>query len=196
MENPNPFHYPDWLSSTLASDAAEGIGVMAGWICSLKPGSRVVGPALVVVTSEDDNLVIRWLINEAHHSPGYVLVVGGQEGSHAAMIGNILTVGIQNLGITGFITDGLVRDSTEIRQQYLQVWCRGVTPRASAKRDKGVIGGSVMIGGVLVRDDDLIIGDDDGLVVWPKEKINELLRKAKEKLDYDQNLLLQITGMK
>ncbi len=196
MEKPATSQYPEWLNSTLASDAAEGNGVMAGWIHSLKPGSRVVGPAIVAVTSQDDNLVIRRLINEAPHSPGHILVVGGQERARSAMIGNILTVGIQNLGIIGFVTDGLVRDSNEIRQLDLQVWCRGVTPIASAKRDQGVIGGSVTVGGVVVRDDDLIIGDDDGVVVWPKETIEGLLRKANEKLDYDNNQLLRITGMK
>ncbi len=172
IEKLTAFQYPDWLNSTLASDPAEDNGVMAGCIRSLKPGSRVVGKAIVVIAYQDDNLVIRRLIDEAHNSPGYVLVVDGQGGSHSAMIGNILTVGIQNLGITGFITDGLVRDSHEIRHLDLQVWCRGVTPTASAKCDQGQIGGSVTIGGVLVRDDDLIIDDDDGIVVWPHFNIH------------------------
>ncbi len=196
MESPDGKHYPEWLNSTLASDAADGKGVMAGWIHSLKTSSRVVGPATVAVADQDDNLVIRRIIDEAHFAPGCILVVGGQERSRSAMIGNILTVGILNLGIIGFITDGLVRDSNEIRQLDLQVWCRGVTPRASAKRDQGVIGGSVVIGGVPVRENDLIIADDDGVVVWPQETIAELLQKAKEKLDYDRNLLLQMSGKK
>jgi 4-hydroxy-4-methyl-2-oxoglutarate aldolase len=38
--------FPDWLASTLASDATEGRGVFPHWIGSLKPDVRAVGPAL------------------------------------------------------------------------------------------------------------------------------------------------------
>ena len=184
--------YPDWLNSTLASDATEGRGVLAGWIHALNLGSHVVGPAFIAVGSHDDNQVLRRMTAEALPPASYVLVVGGQSTSRTATIGNLLALEIQNLGVVGLITDGLVRDSNEIRQQKLPVWCRGVTPIASAKRDPGVIGGTVIIGGVLVREGDWVIGDDDGIVIWPKGNIEELLKKAKEKLDIDTDRLARL----
>src|SRR3954451_19088907 len=70
--------YPDWLSATLASDATEGRGVLANWIRALREGARLVGPAFVVLASEDDNQAGRVAMGGAFPQ-GCVLVVGGAE---------------------------------------------------------------------------------------------------------------------
>jgi hypothetical protein len=48
--------FPDWLVSALASDASEGKGVLPTWIGSLKPEAHAIGPAFVVLLSQEDNL--------------------------------------------------------------------------------------------------------------------------------------------
>ena len=101
---------------------------------------------------------------------------------------------LQNLGFQGVITNGLVRDSQEIRRLALPVWCRGVTPIASAKLNSGVIGEPIIIGEALINQDDLIIADDDGIVVWPKDAIEQLLLKAQKKFDSDNVRLEQLTA--
>jgi regulator of RNase E activity RraA len=100
---------------------------------------------------------------------------------------------MQNTGIVALITDGLVRDAGEIRQlQQFSVWCRGVTPAASNKQGPVVVGGSISIGGVVVRDGDLVIADDDGVVIWPKEQIDALLGKADVKRQQDNARLTRL----
>ncbi|HEX6484087.1 MAG TPA: RraA family protein [Ktedonobacteraceae bacterium] len=177
--------FPDWLASTLASDATERRGVLPPWIGSLKPDVRAVGPAFVALMSQDDNLSVREAI-QTPHSPGFVLVVAGVSNSRTATIGGLMALEMQNAGIVALVTDGLVRDAREIRQmQQFSVWCRGVTPAASHKQGPVVIGGSVSIGGILIRDGDLVIADDDGVVIWPKEQIDVLLGKAEAKWQQD-----------
>jgi regulator of RNase E activity RraA len=100
---------------------------------------------------------------------------------------------MQNAGILALVTDGLVRDSGEIRQlQQFSVWCRGVTPAASHKQGSVVVGGSISLGGVVVRDGDLVIADEDGIVIWPKEHIDTLLGKADNKRQQDNAQLAQL----
>ena len=177
--------FPDWLASTLASDAAEGLGVLPSWIVSLKPDARAVGPAFVALMSQDDNLSVRRAI-QIPHSPGLVLVVGGGSTSRTATIGGLMALEMQNAGIVALVTDGLVRDAREIRQlQQFNVWCRGATPAASNKQGPVAVGGSISIGGVVVRDGDLVIADDDGVVIWPKGQIDALLGKADVKRQQD-----------
>lgn len=176
--------FPEWLTATLASDATEGEGVLPNFILPLRPNSRVVGPANVALTSQDDNLVMRNVM-AASPRPGSVLVVAGGSTSRAAIIGGLLTLEMQNAGIAGFVTDGLVRDSQEIRQSGFGVWCRGVTPIASQKKGPARVGGSVSLGGVVVRDGDVVIADDDGVVIWPQERVDELLIRAEAKLQLD-----------
>lgn len=177
--------FPDWLASTLASDANEGQGVLPSWIGSLKTEARAVGPAFVVLMSRDDNLSVREAIH-ASLPPGSVLVVSGGSTSRTATIGGLMALESQQAGIVALVTDGLVRDTREIRLlQHFNVWCRGVTPAASNKQGPVVFGGSISIGGVVVRHGDLVIADDDGVVIWPKEHTDALLDKADAKRQQD-----------
>ena len=184
--------FPAWLASTLASDATQGRGVLPPWIGSLKPDARAVGPAFVALTSQDDNLSVREAI-KASPPPGSVLVVAGGSTSRTATIGGLMALEMQHAGIVALVTDGLVRDAGEIRQmQQFSVWCRGVTPAASHKNGPAVVGGTVSLGGTIIQDGDLIIADEDGVVIWPKELIDNLLIRAQAKLQQDNARLGQL----
>ena len=187
--------FPDWLTATLASDATNGRGVLPYWIKALQLGSHLIGRAYVILACEDDNQALR----EAMASPfpeGCVLVVGGQSTSRTAVMGDLMAMELQQAGVAGLITDGLVRDSREIRQLRFPVWCRGTTPAASNKHDPGVIGGAVTLGGAIVRDGDLVIADDDGVVIWPGDDYDVLIAKAQVRLDSDNARLARIRAVR
>ncbi len=184
--------FPTWLASTLASDATEGRGALPMWIHSLASEARVVGPAFVALMSQDDNLSVREAL-QAPQASGCVLVVAGGSTSRTATIGGLMALEMQNAGILGLVTDGLVRDSSELRQMdQFHVWCRGVTPIASQKQGPVQIGGSVSLGGTLIRDGDLVIADEDGVVIWPQEQIDALLVKAEAKWQQDNARLARL----
>lgn len=184
-------HYPDWLSATLASDATEGRGVLPTWVKTLERGYRVVGPAFVILACEDDNQAIRIAMSTPFPA-GCILVVGGQSTSRTATVGGIMSLELQQGSVAGLVTDGLVRDSQEIRQMGFPVWCRGTTPIASGKHNPGAIGGAISIGGALVRDGDLVIADDDGVVIWPQEDFQQLLARAQARCDADNVRMARI----
>jgi len=185
--------FPAWLAATLASDATAGQGVLPNTILPLRPASHIVGPAHVVLMSQDDNLSVRKVL-EALPAPGAVLVVAGGSTSRTATIGGLMALEMQKAGIAGLVTDGLVRDSREIRESGFAVWCRGVTPIASNKNGPALVGGSVSIGGTVIRDGDLVIADDDGVVIWPQEHIAALLTRAETKLQQDNTRLARLQG--
>src|SRR2546421_8187445 len=167
--------FPAWLTSTLASDATEGRGVLPPWIGSLKPDARAVGPAFVALMSQDDNLSVREAI-KASPLPGSVLVVAGGSTSRTATIGGLMALEMQHAGIVALVTDGLVRDAGEIRQmQQFSVWCRGVTPTASHKNGPAVVGGTVSLGGAIIQGRDLIIADEERGGILPEGHIDPLL---------------------
>jgi regulator of RNase E activity RraA len=61
---------------------------------ALRSGSRVIGPAHVVLMSRDDNLAVREAL--AHPSaPGAVLVAAGGSASRTATIGGMLARSIR-----------------------------------------------------------------------------------------------------
>jgi 4-hydroxy-4-methyl-2-oxoglutarate aldolase len=186
---------PDWLASTLASDATEGRGVLPLWVGPLKPNARVVGPAFVVFMSQDDNLSVREAMKDPQ-APGSVLVVAGGSTSRTATIGGLMALEMQQVGILALVTDGLVRDARDIRQmQHFSVWCRGVTPIASHKNGPALVGGTISLGGNIIRDGDLVIADEDGVVIWPKEHIDDLLARARAKFQQDNNRLERLRAV-
>jgi regulator of RNase E activity RraA len=188
--------FPDWLASTLASDATEGQGVLPSWIGALKPDSRIVGRAFVALMSQDDNLSVREAMKVAH-TPGTVLVVAGGSASRTATIGDLMALEMQQAGIVALVTDGLVRDVRELRQmQHFSVWCRGVTPIAPQKKGPAIVGGSISIAGIVIRDGDLVIADDDGVVIWPQDQIDALLIKAEAKWQQDNARLVRLQQKK
>jgi len=183
--------FPEWLSATLASDAVAGQGVLSSSIRALFSDVRAIGPAFVALTSQDDNQCIREVLNAAP-PPGSVLVIAGGSTSRTATIGGLLALELQQAGIVALVTDGLVRDVQEIRQARFGVWCRGVTPIASRKNGPSRIGGTVSLAGTIIRDGDLIIADEDGVVIWPQEHFDELLVKARAKLEQDNDRLAKL----
>lgn len=182
--------FPAWLVATLASDAA-GQGVLPNSILPLRSGAHVVGPAFVALMSRDDNLAVRQAI-AAGATPGTVLVVAGGSESRTATVGGLMALELQQAGFVALVTDGLVRDSQEIRASGLAVWCRGVTPTASQKAGPAQIGGVVAIGGVVIHDGDWVIADDDGVVIWPQADIPDLLQRAEARLQQDTARLARL----
>jgi 4-hydroxy-4-methyl-2-oxoglutarate aldolase len=184
---------PDWLSSTLASDASTGAGAMPPWIHALSAGVSLTGPALVVTVSRDDNAAMREVPGGVS-APGTILVVAGGSESRTAILGDLLARELLAAGVVGVVTDGLIRDSRAVAELGLAVWARGVTPVASSKAAPGQVGGLIAIAGVVVRDGDLVVADDDGVVVWPGAAVEDLLARAAAKRDSDDERLARLTG--
>lgn len=187
--------YPEWLTSTLASDASEGHGVLPHWIRPLRPESRAVGPAFVALINQDDNLSVREAM-AAPPPPAAVLVVAGGSTSRTAMMGGLMALEMQNAGIAAVVTDGLIRDAGEIRQLRFDVWCRGATPAAPHKNGPAQVGGSVSIGGTIIRDGDIVIADEDGVVIWPRENVDALLARAEARFQQDNARLARLQERK
>lgn len=184
---------PEWLSSTLASDATKGEGALPSWIRALSPDATVVGPALVVEVATNDNQPMRD-VPGAVTTPATVLVVTGASSSRTAILGDLVARELLTAGIVGVVTDGLIRDSREVAALGLAVWARGTTPVASAKNGPGRVGGSVQLGGVTVSDGDLVVADADGVMVWPGASVDDLLAAADAKRITDDERLAKLTA--
>jgi regulator of RNase E activity RraA len=179
---------PEWLSSTLASDATGGTGALAPWLRALAPAARVAGPALVVAVTRDDNSPMRD-VPGAVPGPGTVLVVAGAAESRTAVLGDLVARELLAAGVVAVVTDGVVRDAEAVAELGLPVWGRGTTSVASRKDGTGFVGGRVPIAGVVVADGDLVVADSDGVVVWPAPDVEALLGKAADKRAADDERL-------
>lgn len=148
----------------------------------------MAAPASTVRITLDDNLDVRRALGSGPVR-GTVLVIAGGSQSRAACLGGVLARDIRDAGVAAVVTDAPVRDSAEIVELGLPVWSRGVTPIAPGKLGGGDVAVEVEIAGVKVRPGDWVIADDDGVVVWPRERLEELQRRAAEIDRREQQLI-------
>ena len=113
--------------------------------------------------------------------PGDVIVVDGGGSVNNALIGEIMVRIAMKRGIEGFVIDGAVRDSTEIRDLNYPVYAKGITHRGPYKDGPGEINVPVQIGGVVVFPGDIVVGDMDGIAVVPSDQAVSLVEKIQTK---------------
>lgn len=79
--------------------------------------------------------------------------------------------------LAGFVTEGGVRDSEELCQLGLPVFASNVCIQGTSKRVDGAgsLGSSVVLGNLVVRTGDLLVGDADGVVVIAKEDVDRIV---------------------
>lgn len=112
--------------------------------------------------------------------PGDVLVAatGGYTG--CAITGDLVLGMARNCGAVGFVTDGCVRDLPGIRAVGLPCFCVGATPNSPARSGPGTVGFPITVAGHPVASGDLIVADQDGVVVIPRERLDEVIARLPE----------------
>ncbi|MCX4782420.1 RraA family protein [Streptomyces sp. NBC_01264] len=165
---------PTTLADLLGREQVMDIGIRPLW-----DAPRVAGPAYTVRCEPGDNLMLHAAIYRAE--PGSVIVVESGDLDHALAGGNVCAVA-QRRGIAAFVLDGLLRDLGEVREAGFPVFARGVVPVPGAKKKLGSLGGPVRVGGVTVHPGDIVVADEEGVVVTPAARQDEILRAALAKL--------------
>ncbi len=113
--------------------------------------------------------------------PGEVGIIVVEGSLDLAGLGGLMATAAKARGMAGIVLDGGVRDITEIRSLGLPVFSRSVSPGSSVGRWASVAKDvEVACAGVRVRPGDIIVAGEDGVVVVPKEKEQEVLKRAQE----------------
>lgn len=164
----------------ILADVAGRRGALHGRIRPLHPGMKLAGTAFTVEVRPGDNLMIHAAISLA--KPGDVLIIDGKGDLGSALMGTIMMTACKTLGLAGVIIDGAVRDSLDIIEMDFPVFSAGTNPNGPTKNIGGRVGHPVSVGGVTVHPGDFVIGDNDGVVVVEREKIESLLPAAEKKV--------------
>ncbi|CAM3970229.1 Methyltransferase [Bordetella tumbae] len=168
------------LQPAILADVAGRRGALHGRIRPLHSSMKFAGTAFTVEVRPGDNLMIHAAISLA--KPGDVLVIDGKGDLSSALMGTIMMTACKQLGLAGVVIDGAARDSLEIIEMDYPVFAAGTNPNGPTKNVGGRIGHPVSVGGVTVHPGDFIIGDNDGVVVVERDKIESLLPAAEKKV--------------
>ena len=164
------------VSTCNISDAHHKMGVITGLMPqSLRHKQRMVGRALTVQTCNGDWAKPVEAIDRAKKGDIIVVDVGG---APVAVWGELASCSAMVMGVNGIVIDGAVRDIDDIRDLGFPAFSRSVAPCAGEPKGYGGIGIEITVGGQRVRTGDWIIGDENGLIVVPKESAVEVANRA------------------
>lgn len=169
-----------------AAIIGDGLGrraIMDAQLKPLNPDLVLCGTAVTVEVRVGDNLMIHTALKLAQK--GDVLVVNAHGDLHHGLWGEITTRMALKKGLAGIVIDGAVRDAQFIRHSGLPLFCRGVMPCGGGKEGPGQVNFPVSCGGVVVQPGDVVVGDSDGIVVVPKDKLSLAIERAQQRLDIE-----------
>lgn len=111
---------------------------------------------------------------------GDVIVIDGQD-TEVGFAGSMNTFQWILNGAVGVVTNGAARDTDELIRQGVQVYCKRIRATIRPARlefDSEQV--PIACGGVLVRPEDVVVADGDGVVVVPREIAEDVAKYAQE----------------
>lgn len=154
-------------------DLMMGQGAVDRRIKPLWPDSAFTAPVLTADCGPRDNLGLLVALEVALPGDVIALATGGFE--ETAVLGDHVAAMAKNKGIVAFVTDGLVRDVDGLIEVGFPVYGAGVSPNSPYKSGPCEVGTAVTLGGVAVSSGDLMVGDRDGVVVVPRDRIDDVV---------------------
>jgi 4-hydroxy-4-methyl-2-oxoglutarate aldolase len=178
------------LSSATLHEASGRRGALPSQIKPIDRAMRFAGRALPVRSPAGDNLQLHHALAQAQ--PGDVLVVDTGTGAPFGYWGEIMATAAIARKVTALVITGGVRDSLQLiglgHPTFSSTICILGTGKDAAR--DGAVGEPVRIGEIVVRKGDLVMGDADGVVVYPAEDAERIIA-ASEKRDADELLILE-----
>nr|WP_297347465.1 RraA family protein [uncultured Glaciecola sp.] len=149
---------------------------------------RIAGRAFTAQCGQGDNLMLHAAIYAAQ--PGDIIVVQADD-QYAVSGGNVCAIA-KSRGIVAFVIDGVIRDIDEVVDIAFPVHALGTCPKPGAKKVYIPLNQPVVCGRVNVHTGDIIVADNDGVAVIPKNQAQEALAIAIQRRDTDaQQTLVQ-----
>jgi 4-hydroxy-4-methyl-2-oxoglutarate aldolase len=157
--------------------------------------TKFAGPAVTVLMKLEEHKegapASQGMLDAIDTAPaGSVYVMVLPDGADYAGIGGLMATAMKFRGLAGAVVDASVRDTPQIKRLQFPVFSRGVAPSTTINHYR-FAGANVpvMCAGVRVNPNDIIVADEDGVVVVPRAKAAEVLKKAQQLDDTEHQMI-------
>jgi 4-hydroxy-4-methyl-2-oxoglutarate aldolase len=168
------------LAVATVYEASGRNGDVDSHIKPIQRGLKICGPALTVQCHPRDNLMLHKALEIA--SPGDVIVATAGGHYQAGYWGDLMATSAVARKVGGLAIDACIRDSEEICESGFPVFSRGLCITGTVKNTLGRVNHPIIFGGINVNPGDLILGDDDGMVIVDRNRIEEIYEKSVDRV--------------
>lgn len=187
------------VEAASVADAVEQLyGTRAHMSHQMRPvfTTKFAGPAVTVLMKKEEHKdgapASQGMLDAIDAAPAgsvYVMVMEGEGNADVAGIGGLMATAMRYRGLAGAVIDAGVRDIPQIKRLQFPVFSRGVVPSTSINHYR-FAGANVpvMCAGVRVAPGDIIVADEDGVAVVPRDKAAAVLKKAQELDDTEHRM--------
>src|SRR5215208_3601319 len=174
-------------------------GIRRCWMNGPMPlagnGGRIVGPAFTMrfipvredlATPESWGKPISTRAAIEEMPEGCIAVADAMGVTTAGIFGDILVMRMARRGVTALVTDGVIRDKAGCLKANMPIFCQGTAAPASVN-GLTFVGWNepIACGGCAIFPDDVIVVDDDGAVVIPKDLVDFIATEGEEHERYE-----------